>query len=225
MKILIIEDEAELSASIKTYLEQESYICEVSGTYFDARIKLADYVYDIVLLDLSLPGGNGLDLLEDLKKEHPTTGIVIISARNSLDDKLKGLDLGADDYLTKPFHLSELNSRIRALLRRKIFRGRTSIQFKDIEIDPEAREVRVRGKILQLTKKEFALMVFFITNQNRVLTRESIAEHLWGDNADMADNFDFIYTHIRNLRRKIEDAGGNNYLQSVYGLGYKFQEE
>ena len=222
MKILIIEDEKELASSIKTYLEPEDYLCEIASTYFDAELKLNDHSYDIVLLDITLPGGNGLDLMDLLKKESPDTGIVIISAKNSLDDKLKGLDLGADDYLTKPFHLSELNSRIRALLRRKVFRGQTNLKHHEIDIFPESGEARIHGKNLQLTKKEFSLLLFFVTNKNRVLTRENIAEHLWGENADMADNFDFIYTHIRNLRRKIEEAGGTDYLQSVYGLGYKF---
>lgn len=159
-----------------------------------------------------------------IKESKPKTGVLIISAKNSLDDKLKGLDLGADDYITKPFHLAELNSRINSLIRRKHYDGDNKITFNEIDIDPVAKVARVNGETLDLTKKEYHLLLYFITNKNRVLTKESIAEHLWGDNADMLDNFDFIYTHMRNLRKKMNGLGATDYLQTVYGLGYKFGE-
>jgi DNA-binding response OmpR family regulator len=164
-------------------------------------------------------------LIENLKKHNADTGIIVISAKNSLDDKLTGLDLGADDYLTKPFHLAELNSRIKALLRRRRFKGATTVIFQEIEIFPDEGSVTVSGQPIILTKKEYELLLFFISNKYRLLTRESIAEHLWGDNIDLADNFDFIYTHINNLRKKIAKAGGNDYVKTVYGMGYKFTDQ
>jgi DNA-binding response OmpR family regulator len=222
MKILVVEDEKQLLDSVIIYLQKEGFICEEALSFSAAADKLAIYDYDIVMIDITLPDGNGLDLLQIMKKEHSDTGILIVSAKNSLDDKLKGLDLGADDYITKPFHLPELNSRINAIIRRRNFRGQTMIIFNEIEIEPAARQAHVNGTTLDLTKKEYDLLLYFITNKNRVLTKEAIAEHLWGDHLDMADNFDFIYTHIKNLRKKIEKEGGANYLQTVYGLGYKF---
>jgi len=224
MKLLIIEDEPALLEEMKNFLEKENYVCEVAGSFSDADKKLALYHYDIALVDITLPGGSGLQLIEKLKKQNADTGVIIISARNSLDDKLTGLDLGADDYLTKPFHLSELNARVKAVLRRRKFDGATNIIFNEIEIQPEEGSVKIGGTNIVLTKKEFELLLFFISNKNRLLTRESIAEHLWGDNIDLADNFDFIYTHINNLRKKILKAGGNDYIKSVYGMGYKFTE-
>lgn len=224
MKILIVEDEKDLLQSISAYLQNEGFVCEEALNYFQAENKLVTYDYEIVVLDITLPDGNGLNLLKLLKQEHPNTGVLIASAKNSLDDKLKGLDLGADDYITKPFHLAELNSRINAIIRRRNFHGQTNIIFNEIEINPAANEVRVNNQKVELTKKEYDLLLYLITNKNRVLTKVSIAEHLWGDYMDMADNFDFIYTHIKNLRRKIEEQGGANYMQTVYGLGYKFTD-
>lgn len=222
MKILIVEDEPVLLEEIKNFLQKENYVCETASTFNDADEKLAVYQYDIVLIDITLPGGSGLRLLENLKKQNTNTGIIIISAKNSLGDKLTGLDLGADDYLTKPFHLPELNARIKAVLRRRKFEGATSVVFNEIELLPDYGTVKVFDKNLSLTKKEFEMLMFFIANKNRLLTRESIAEHLWGDNIDLADNFDFIYTHINNLRKKIVKNGGNDYIKTVYGIGYKF---
>ncbi len=224
MKLLIIEDEAALLEEMKNFLEKENYVCEVAGNFYEAGEKLALYQYDIVLVDITLPGGSGLQLIEKLKKLKTDTGIIIISARNSLDDKLTGLNLGADDYLTKPFHLSELNARVKAVLRRRKFDGANNIVFNEIVITPENADVTINNIPIILTKKEFELLVFFIGNKNRLLTRESIAEHLWGDNIDLADNFDFIYTHINNLRKKILKAGGNDYVKTVYGMGYKFTD-
>jgi len=222
MKILIVEDEKDLADVTCKYLKKEDFICEFAYNFFDAEDKLITYNYDIVILDINLPDGNGMDLLKIIKKQSPSTGVLIVSARNSLDDKLKGLDLGADDYITKPFHLAELNSRVKSLIRRQKFKGHDSISFHEIEIDPTARTVKVNQETVELTRKEYNLLIYFITNKDRVLTKESIAEHLWGDSIDMADNFDFIYTHMRNLRRKLKKKGAKDYLQTIYGLGYKF---
>ncbi|WP_319228315.1 response regulator transcription factor [Draconibacterium orientale] len=222
MKILVVEDESDLLFEIRSFLEKENYICETADNFVDADEKLAIYYYDVALIDITLPGGSGLKLIENLKRKNTDTGIIIISARNSLDDKLTGLDLGADDYITKPFHLSELNARIKALLRRRKFAGARTVTFEEIELIPEQGTVKVNETELVLTKKEFELLLFFISNKNRLLTRESIAEHLWGDDIDLADNFDFIYTHINNLRKKIMKNGGNDYIKTVYGTGYKF---
>lgn len=224
MKLLIVEDEMELLNATSGYLEKEDFVCETAPNFFEAEDKLISYHYDVVILDINLPDGNGLELLEFIKQKSPETGVLIVSAKNSLDDKLKGLDLGADDYITKPFHLAELNSRVNSLLRRRKFEGNNNIVFKEIEIDPVAKKVVANDVTLDLTKKEYFLLVYFITNKNRVLTKEAIAEHLWGDNIDMVDNFDFIYTHMRNLRKKLKKSGANDYLQTIYGLGYKFGE-
>ncbi len=225
MKILIVEDEPSLLEEIKNYLEKEHYLCEVAGNFNAADEKLSLYHYDIAVVDITLPGGSGLQLINKLKKLNADTGVIIISAKNSLDDKLTGLDLGADDYLTKPFHLSELNARVKSLLRRLKFDGATTIVFNEIELLPDEGVVKIGQLNVLLTKKEFELLLFFISNKSRLLTRESIAEHLWGDNIDMADNFDFIYTHINNLRKKIMKAGGTDYVKTVYGMGYKFTEQ
>lgn len=224
MKLLIVEDELELLNSTCVYLQKEDFVCEAASNFFDAEDKLLSYNYDVVILDINLPDGNGLDLLKFVKGKNPETGVLIVSAKDSLDDKLKGLDLGADDYITKPFHLAELNSRVNSLLRRRKFEGNNNIIFEEIEIDPVAKIAMVNSVPLDLTKKEYFLLLYFITNKNRVLTKEAIAEHLWGDNIDMVDNFDFIYTHMRNLRKKLKKSGANDYLQTIYGLGYKFGE-
>ncbi len=225
MKILIIEDEIELLDAICGYLSKENYVCETASDYSSAEEKLELYHYDIALVDITIPGGSGLQLIELLKNKHSDTGILIISAKNSLDDKINGLEIGADDYLTKPFHLAELNARIKSLLRRRRFEGATKIIFNEIEINPENNQVRVNDKTLFLTKKEFELINFFVANKNRMLTKESIAEHLWGDDIDLADNFAFIYTHINNLRKKIMKKGGKDYIKTVYGMGYKFSDK
>lgn len=202
MKILIVEDEKDLLDEIESYLIKEDCVIETSQNFENALEKLTLYLYDIALIDITLPDGTGLDLIRYIKKNKYDMGILIISAKNSLDDKLSGLDLGADDYITKPFHLAELNARIKALMRRRKFNGATEIIHNEIKINPDTKEVTIHNKHIQLTKKEFELLTFFIANKNRLLTKESIAEHLWGDNIDLADNFDFIYTHINNLRKK-----------------------
>ena len=224
MKILVIEDEAALCETIVAYLEEEGYRCEHAGTVELGSEKVNLYEYDCMLVDIGLPDGSGLSLIKDLKKCHPETGIIIISAKNSMDDKISGLDLGADDYLTKPFHLPELNSRIKSLLRRRKFEGKQELVIDKITILPENRQVLVNGESLQLTRKEFDLLMFFVSNRGRVLTKESIAEHLWGDFADSSDSFDFVYSHIKNLRRKLVEKSGTDYFQNVYGTGYTFTE-
>jgi len=224
MKILIVEDEIELIESIATYLENEDFICERATNFFDAEDKLISFNYDVVILDITLPDGSGIDLLKMIKEKDSKVGVLIVSAKDSLDDKLKGLDLGADDYITKPFHLAELNSRINSLLRRQKFDGSDMITFNEIEIDPTSKEVTIDNKLIELTKKEYNLLLYFIANKNKVVTKESIAEHLWGDEIEMADSYDFIYTHLGNLRKKIKKYGANDYVKTMYGLGYKFSE-
>lgn len=224
MKVLIIEDEAELLNSLGTYLRSEGYVCEGSSSFQDGVEKISLYEYDCILADIGLPDGNGLELIERLKEKTAETGVMIISARNSLEDKIAGLDIGADDYLTKPFNLSELNARLRAILRRRKFQGNKEIVFREIRVVPETLLVFVHDQRVILTKKEFDLLLYFIANKNRVLTKESIVEHLWGDYIDSADTFDFIYAHISNLRKKIIEQGAQDYIQTVYGVGYKFTE-
>ncbi|MEP6926872.1 MAG: response regulator transcription factor [Ginsengibacter sp.] len=222
MKILIIEDEKDLSESIVAYLKSEEYVCEVASTYNKALEKTELYDYDCILLDITIPGGSGLDILRELKANNKLDGVLIISARNSLDDKITGLTLGADDYLSKPFHLSELSARVAAIIRRKNFDGNDLLKFQNISIDTRAKLVSVNNKPLELTRKEYELLLYFVTNKKRVISKNAIAEHLWGDN--MEGNNDFIYTHIKNLRKKLSDAGDADYIKSVYGMGYKFSE-
>jgi len=223
VKILVIEDEKMLSDTIVTYLKEEGYRTEQAATLAMGVEKVNLYEYDCVLVDIGLPDGNGLRLISELKNCHPETGVIIISAKNSLDDKVKGLDLGADDYLTKPFHLSELNSRIKSLLRRRKFEGQKELVVGQLKILPENRQVYAKDELLATTRKEFDLLLFFISNQSRVLTKESIAEHLWGDFADNSDTFNFVYSHIKNLRRKILEKTGTDYFRNVYGTGYVFE--
>jgi DNA-binding response OmpR family regulator len=222
MKILIVEDESDLSNSITTYLRQEKFNCEAVLNYADALEKIYLYNYDVIVVDITLPDGNGLELIRELKKNRSKSGIIIISAKNALDDKISGLDIGADDYLTKPFHLSELNARIKSIIRRRDFDGNNQIILDELNIDPELLTVKVNDQLLNLTRKEYDLLLFFLANKDRVLSKESIAEHLWGDNIDMVDSYDFLYSHIKNLRKKIIEKGGRDYIQSVYGIGYKF---
>jgi len=224
MKLLIAEDEISLQQSIVTYLERDGNVCECASNYEEAIYKVSLYDYDVIILDVNLVTGSGLEVLKQLKKEKKKASVIIISANNSLNDKLEGLDLGADDYITKPFHLAELNSRIKAVLRRGKFGGDENIVFNEIRVDTGAKSAYVLDKPLTLTRKEYDLLLFFITNKNRILSKEIIAEHLWGDNSDLADNFDFIYVHINNLRKKLTSEGAK-YIKTAYGSGYKFTEE
>lgn len=225
MKLLLVEDQAELAKSIQNYFSKTGDVCEHADTYSKASEKLYGYRYDILVLDLMLPDGDGLSLLKIVKENWPETGVLIISAKNALDDKLVGLDFGADDYLAKPFHLAELNARTKAVYRRRNQKGQDKLTFNEIVLNLETYEVLVGKKALDLTRKEFDLLHYFFVNQNRLLTKQAIAEHLWGDYMDAADSFDFVYQHIKNLRKKIANAGGNDYLKTVYGVGYKMKDE
>ena len=221
MKILVVEDEKALRENISSYLANGEIICEVATCFSEAQEKLLSFSYDVLLLDLMLPDGDGLNILRLLKKIQPETGVLIISAKNGLEDRVNGLELGADDYLTKPFHMSELNARLKAIYRRRKFQGNTKINFEEITIDPDTHDVNVKDTSLTLTLKEYELLLFLISNKNRVLTKQTIAEHLWGDHVDFLDSFDFVYQHIKNLRKKFTAAGGNDYIKTIYGLGYK----
>ncbi|MDB5008582.1 MAG: Response regulator MprA [Mucilaginibacter sp.] len=225
MKILIIEDEEGLLESIEEYFTEAGNICETANTYQSALTKVNVYRYDCILLDITLPGGNGLDILRSLKENNHPDGVLIISAKNSLDDRLEGLNLGADDYLVKPFHLSELKARVSAIIRRKTYNGSNQLIFNELTIDLLAKEVKVDGSPVKLTRKEYALLLYFIANKGKVVSKNAIAEHLWGDGIDMANNFDFIYSHIKNIRKKLVEAGCNDYIQASYGMGYKFTEQ
>ena len=224
MKLLIVEDDRSLSRSINDYLKMEGHICEVALNLKEAVEKASINKYDCIILDIGLPDGNGLDLIKEMKANKMEGGILILSARSDLDDKINGLKIGADDYLTKPFHFAELSARINSIRRRNNFLGMNEISFNEIKVDTEANQVYVNDRALVLTKKEYDLLLFFMANRNRIITKESIVEHLWGDNVILTDSFDFVYTHVKNLRKKIVNAEGRNYIKCIYGFGYKFNE-
>lgn len=224
MKVLVIEDNIELLRDIKSFLEEEGNICEIAQNYRSACDKIGYFPYDILVVDITLPDGNGLDIIRAVKKENIDVGIIIISAKNAVGDKIHGLEIGADDYLAKPFYLAELNARIKALYRRKAYHGSKEILFNEIKVKPDSHEVYVNSQLLSLTKKEFDIIHFFVINRHRLLTKEAIAEHLWGDDIEMVDSYKFIYTHMANLRKKIAEAGGKDYIQSIYSVGYKFTD-
>jgi len=222
MKVLIIEDEIQLVKSVALALRDEGYVCEVANNLAEANEKILVYDYDCILLDISLPDGNGLKILETIKLNNKADGVMIITAKNSLEDKVKGLNLGADDYLAKPFFMPELIARVSAIIRRKRFDGKNRIQFNEITVDLLGKTVAVNNAPLDLTRMEYALLVFLLANKNRVVSKNAIAEHLSGDNAELLDKFDFIYSHVKNLKRKLADAGSADYIKTIYGLGYKF---
>jgi DNA-binding response OmpR family regulator len=224
MKLLIVEDNKELLENMVTYLEREGYRCEKATSYDEGFDKVMSYTYDAVLIDIMLPGGNGLQLLRELKSARPETGTIIISAKNSLDDKVEGLDLGADDYLTKPFQLPELQARIKAVNRRNNLGGKEIIRINEISLNTQTREVFIDENLVELTPKEYDLMLYFASNKNRVLSKQNIAEHLWGDYVDQLDNLDFVYQHIKNLRKKLMKNGANDYIESIYSIGYKLND-
>jgi len=225
MKVLIVEDEKPLLDSIVSYLKTENYVCDSAPDYRTARQKVETFDYDCILLDVTLPDGNGLRLLEELKAEKKTDGVIIISARNSVDDRIRGLNTGADDYLVKPFHLSELNARIAAVIRRRRFDGNKIIVLHELTIDLDARTISVHNKTVDLTRKEYELLLYLAYNKNRVLSKNAIAEHLSDNDVEIFDNFDVIYTHMKNLKRKLNAAGCKDYIKSIYGMGYKLEIE
>lgn len=224
MKILVIEDEEELCNSIVAYLKGEQYICEVADSYATALKKIDAFEYDCILLDITLPDGDGLKILSELKNNGKTDGVIIISAKNSIQDRITGLNLGADDYLAKPFHLSELSARIAAIIRRRKFTGQNKVMFNEISIDTSSREIQIHGVNIDLTKKEYQLLLYFIVNKGKVISKNAITQHLWGDDMNANDNSDIIYTHIKNLRKKLQEAGSGDYLKAIYGTGYKFTD-
>jgi DNA-binding response OmpR family regulator len=223
MKILIVEDERVLSDSMVEYLSEEGHHCEAVYTYIDAVDKIQMYQYDCAVVDINLPDGNGLDLIRFIKLKSINIGIIIISALNSLENRIEGLEIGADNYLTKPFHLAELNAHLKSVNRRISFAGNKQIIVNEIKLIPEEHRAFVHDKEIILTKKEYELLLFFISNRNKVITKAGLAEYLWGDYMDMADSYDFIYTHIKNLRRKLIKEGCQDYIKTIYGLGYKFE--
>lgn len=225
MKILIIEDEPSLQELIRQALEKERYVVESASTYHSAIQKIEDYEYDCILLDIMLPDGNGLALLEELKKMHKRDSVIIISAKDSLDDKVAGLELGADDYLAKPFHLAELIARIRSVIRRKQNDGEVTIEAGNLKIFPEDFNVLVNNKKLELNRKEYDILLYFVNRSNHLISKSTLAESVWGDHIDQVDNFDFIYAQIKNLRKKLNDAGANIEIKAVYGIGYKLKIE
>jgi DNA-binding response OmpR family regulator len=225
MKLLVVEDERSLSRSICEYLKMEGHICEEAHNFREALQKTEDNIYNCLILDIGLPDGSGLDIIQELKKNKSTDRILILSAKGSLDDKIKGLKLGADDYLTKPFHMAELSARINSICRRNTFDGFNEVVFNEIRIQTDASQAFVNDLPVTLTRKEYDLLLFFMINRNRVITKESIVEHLWGDNVILTDSFDFVYTHVKNLRKKLLSSNCRNYIKVIYGFGYKFCEQ
>ncbi len=223
MRILLVEDEAELASSIAKYLKNNEKInCEIAQNLDRAIEQCELYDFDCFLIDIGLPDGSGLDLIKIIKSKDSKAGIIIISARDSLDDRVAGLNIGADDYLVKPFHLSELNARIYSLIRRLKLDGNSSLELNEISIDPQSRDVKINNNSLELTKSEYNLLFYLITNKNQVISKTSIAEHLAGDYVDVMNSLDFVYLHIKNLRKKMIKAGCSDYIKTVYGVGYKF---
>ena len=225
MKILIIEDEPSLREIMSRALTHEQYVVETASTYTEAEDKLAGYSYDCILLDIMLPDGSGLDLLEELKHRGRKENIIIISAKDSIDDKVAGLEQGADDYLPKPFHTAELLARIKSVLRRSIAGGDRSIRKGNVSLDTDSRRVTVNGQPVELLKKEYDILFYFIQRPDHLVDKAVLAEAVWGDHIDQADNFHFVYAQVKNLRRKLSDAGASIEIKAVYGFGYKLTEK
>ncbi len=225
MRILIIEDEKLLREDVIDYLSDNGYKCDFSTTVKGGIQKLNDSVYSCALIDVGLPDGSGMEIVEHIKTQFPEMGVIIITAKNALEDKLNGLKIGADDYLTKPFHLSELNARLHAVLRRRNFGGKNSLKFDGLEIDTTEKKVTANQSQLQLTKKEYDILVYLASNPTHLITKEALADAIWGDKAEMASSFDFVYSQIKNLKKKLNEAGLKDYIKVVYGMGYKFKDQ
>jgi len=223
MKLLIVEDDLEIQESILAYLEPEGYLCEQVFDYSNAINKIQSFDYDCLLIDINLPDGSGIDLIQRLKKLKKSAGIIVITARDAINDRVKALEFGADDYLVKPFNLAELNARIKSLLRRINFQGNKQITAGNITILPDNFQAEVKGHNLDLTKKEFELLMFFVSNAGRVIAKESLAGRLWGDDMDLSYSYDFVYSQIKNLRKKLKENGAGDPIQTIYGVGYKFE--
>jgi len=221
MKILIIEDEQEMLENMQSSLEKEEFVVETASTYKEAVSKIGVYEYDCILLDISLPDGNGLQILKELKNKGISDSVIIVSAKDSIDDKIKGLDLGADDYLSKPFHMAELHARINAVLRRKKFYGSNTLEIANVSIDIDKHLVNVGNAEIGLNRKEFDILLYLATNKDRLVNKSALAEHVWGDFIDQSDNFEFIYSQIKNLRKKLNDQNAEIEIKAVYGIGYK----
>ena len=223
MKILVVEDHPALLSAIVEALEAEKFLCERAADFGTAEEKIHLYRYDLIIVDINLPGGSGLEIIREVKRLGGETGIIVVSARDALDNKIEGLELGADDYVTKPFDMAELVARVKALVRRRNFGGQSVVTQGDFSIDTQSREVTAAGRKIDLTRSEYDILLFLFSNAGRVISRESLAEHIWGDHMDLADSFDFIYSHIKNLRKKITTAGAADPIRAVYGIGYKYE--
>lgn len=221
MKVLVIEDDRQISKTVQEFLEQENFLVETASTYHEGLDKAMNYPYDCILLDIMLPGGSGLDILKNMKEGMVSQPVLILSAKDSVDDKVAGLEIGADDYLAKPFHLAELLARVKSIIRRNTQNGDNVIEYKNVNLNTDLREVQIDGKTLNLNRKEYDVLYYFLLRPQKLLERTTLAETVWGDHADQADNLDFIYSQVKNLRKKLKDANASLDIQSVYGVGYK----
>ncbi len=221
MKILIIEDEPDLRKVVQASLETANHLVEYAVDFKTGLKKIEDYQYDCILLDIMLPDGNGLDILQNIKHRKTDAAVIILSAKDSVEDKVNGLDLGADDYLAKPFHLAELHSRLNSIIRRKNHHGEKTIRYKNLSMLVEERLLKINDKEVLLNRKEFDLLYYFIIRPNKLLQKTTIAEFIWGDNADSLDRLDFIYSQIKNLKKKLKQNDAEVDIQAVYGIGYK----
>ena len=225
MKILIVEDEVQMVENMSKNLLAEGYLVETASNFVQAQERIGVYEYDCILLDINLPDGNGLELLKIIKEKGLQDGVIIVSARDSLDDKLQGLDLGADDYLPKPFHMAELRARVKAVLRRKKFEGHDEMKIGNISINTSNRTLFIENKEVELNRKEYDVLLYLASNKDRLVNKNALAEHVWGDNIDQADSFDFIYSQIKNLRKKLDFYSADIEIKAVYGIGYKMQNK
>ncbi len=225
MKLLIVEDDREIQESILAYLAPEGYLCEQTFDFGSASDKIQSFDYDCLLIDINLPDGSGLDLIKQARRLKKSSGIIVITARDAINDRVKALEFGADDYLVKPFNLAELNARIKSLIRRMQFQGSNSIILGDLQVFPDSFQVTIKGQPVELTKKEFELLLFFVSNAGRVIAKESLAGQLWGDDSDFSYSFDFVYAQIKNLRKKLREKGATDYIKTIYGVGYKFEKD